>query len=193
MNLPVRRLLMLAASLALATGCAATMPALPDTPTDNGGSYAGSAYLLSAGDTLTIAVFGQPELSGEFTVGPDGAISYPLIDEIRVEGLTAAGLEAALTDALKPDYLRSPDVSVKVQSYRPIYVVGEVTKAGSFEYQPNLSVLSAIALAGGYSYRAAKGKLTVVRSVDNEQVEIRVTETSLLKAGDTLVVPQRLF
>jgi polysaccharide export outer membrane protein len=94
---------------------------------------------------------------------------------------------------LQPDYLRNPDVVVKLNSSRPIYILGEVQNAGSYPYQPNMSVLTAVALAGGYTYRAARNKLLVIRGDDQSREETRVLENSPLRPGDTVIVRQRIF
>ncbi len=173
-------------------GCASAPPVALETPTTDA-VESRSNYKIAPGDVLDITVFGQDDLSGEYTVDANGNISLPLIDEVTASGMSTGDLSLRLIDALRPDYLRNPDVSVKLGSYRPIYVLGEVQKAGSYPYQPNMSVLSAIAVAGGYTYRAAKKKLFVVRSDDKNRTETPILESSTLRPGDTVIIRQRLF
>lgn len=150
-------------------------------------------YNIAPGDILEVTVFGQSDLSGQFTVDAEGSISMPLINQVAAAGLSTRDLELRLVEKLQPDYLRNPDVSVKLLSYRPIYVLGEVQNSGSFAYQPNMSVLSAIAVAGGYTYRAARKKVFVVRANDSSGKQIKVSEQTVLRPGDTVIVGQRLF
>lgn len=179
-------------TLSALSGCAATPAASP--PAVSAATAASSGdYKIAPGDVLNIIVYGHDDLSGNYIVNAEGNISMPLINQVSTSGVSTVDLESRLIEMLQPDYLRHPDVSVKLLSYRPIYVLGEVRNAGSFPYQPNMSVLSAIALAGGYTYRAAKKKLIVVRGDDESRQETRVTESSTLQPGDTVIIPQRLF
>ncbi|MGB5346612.1 MAG: polysaccharide biosynthesis/export family protein [Woeseia sp.] len=187
MKAPVLGVAMLLALVA----CSATPPA--------GGISSGSTtaptvdYAIAPGDVVEITVFGQNDLSGQFTVDSEGSISMPLINQIAAAGLSTRELELRLIEKLQPDFLRNPDVSVKLLTYRPIYVLGEVQNAGSYPYQPNMSVLSAIAVAGGYTYRAAKKKIFVVRGDDSSGRQINVSENTTLRPGDTVIIGQRLF
>ena len=128
-------------------------PAMPAAPRSN--------YEIAPGDVLNIIIYGQDDLSGEYIVDAEGNISMPLVDQVSVLGMSTSSLEDRLIDMLQPDYLRNPDVSIKLLSYRPIYVLGEVQKAGSFPYHPNMSVLNAIALAGGYTTITATSLILV--------------------------------
>ena len=152
-----------------------------------------SNYNIAPGDVLDVTIYGHDDLSGEYTVDAEGNISMPLVNQVRASGMSISDLETKLISVLKPDYLRNPDVSVKLVSYRPIFVLGEVENAGSYPYQPNMSVLSAIALAGGYTYRASRKKLFVVRGDDESRQETRITESDTLRPGDTVIIRQRLF
>ena len=173
-------------------GCT-TVPS-PSGPGASAGLPAASGnYNIVPGDTLDITIFGHDDLSGEFTVDANGDITMPLINVVPASGLSTRDLGHRITAALQPDYLRNPDVVVKLNSSRPIYILGEVQNAGSYPYQPNMSVLSAVALAGGYTYRAARNKLLVVRGDDQGREETRVLENSSLRPGDTVIVRQRIF
>ena len=188
---PVSTLFMIIASYVLA-GCA-----MVPSPSDSGVSAvlppASGNYNIVAGDVLNITIFGHDDLSGEFTVDANGNITMPLINDIPASGLSTQDLGQRIAAALQPDYLRNPDVVVKLNSSRPIYILGEVQNAGSYPYQPNMSVLSAVALAGGYTYRAARNKLLVIRGDDQSREETRVLENTSLRPGDTVIVRQRIF
>lgn len=174
------------------TGCT-TVPSPSDSGASTGLPAPTGNYNIVAGDILDITIFGHDDLSGEFTVDANGDITMPLINVIPASGLSTRDLGHRITAALQPDYLRNPDVVVKLSSSRPIYVLGEVQNAGSYPYQSDMSVLSAIALAGGYTYRAARKKLLVVRGDDQDREETPVRENSSLRPGDTVIVRQRLF
>jgi polysaccharide export outer membrane protein len=137
-------------------------PVLSD---EQGGDIA-AEYRLSAGDRVLVTVFGHEDLSGEFEINGANAISMPLIPEVQAAGLTVNELEAAIVDALKPDYLRNPRVSVEVMTFRPFYILGEVTRPGSYPYSNKMTVVNAVALAGGFTYRAKKNKAMIKRTED---------------------------
>ncbi len=150
-------------------------------------------YELRAGDKLKVTVFGHSDLSGEFVINDDGQISLPLINDVIAAGATARDLEAAITDKLRPDYLKRPRVTVEVLSYKPIYVLGEVNNPGAIPYASDLTLISAIAQAGGYTYRAKTSKVVVTRARgDNKQVTNASPDT-VLYPGDVVEVPERYF
>ena len=157
------------------------------------GSDGTNAYRLSAGDRVLITVFGHEDLSGEFEINGAGAISMPLISDVDAAGLTPNELEAAIVDALKPDYLKNPIVSAEVTTFRPIYVIGEVVNPGSYPYTNGMSVINAVAVAGGFSYRAKKDKLVIRRDDGNEAIEIKVDLNTVVLPGDVIEVPERFF
>lgn len=150
-------------------------------------------YILGPGDRLRIVVFGQPELSGEFSVNTDGSVSYPLVGAVPGAGYTPAALEAAIVDALSPDYLREPQVSVEVLSYRPYFIMGEVKAPGSYPYMNGLDVLSAIAVAGGYTYRAKKTFVFLTRRQEGKKERREVSPNTAILPGDIIEVPERFF
>lgn len=149
-------------------------------------------YVLGTSDKVKIIVFGEAELSGDFEVNSTGQISMPLIGSIQGSGQTVAQLQTALTQKLSSGYLRDPRVSVEVQSYRPFFILGEVTKPGSYPYVNGMSVVSAVALAGGYTYRADKDDIKMKRGGEDAKEEIVKEETPVLP-GDVITVPERFF
>jgi len=168
-------------------GFVATGPAAGDEQTT------GTVYRLSPGDTLRITVYGHEDLSGEFEVDATGRVSLPLIGDIAAANTTVNELEHAVIDALRPDYLKNPRVSVELADYRPFYIFGEVKSPGSYPYSSGMTVISAIAVAGGFTYRARKGRIRIVRDTDDNRVELRATDNTLIRPGDVIEVPERFF
>ncbi len=150
-------------------------------------------YTLGSGDRVRVTVFGEEDLSGEFEVGGSGFISLPLIGEVRAGGLGLRQLEKVITEKLLDGYLKTPRVSVEVRNYRPFYILGEVKEPGSYPYVSGMTVLNAVALAGGYTYRARKKRLLITRANDAEGAEQPVTENTVVLPGDVVRVPERFF
>ena len=150
-------------------------------------------YRVAVGDSLRVQVFGHEDLSGECEVDGAGRCSLPLIKFVDAAGLTPAELEAAVSDRLKPDYLKNPQVRVAVIGYRPVYIMGEVNNPGSYPYSTGMTVINAVALAGGYTYRAARKKITIVRAGQSEEKKERVSEQESVAPGDVIMVPERFF
>jgi protein involved in polysaccharide export with SLBB domain len=148
---------------------------------------------LAPGDKLRITVFGEDRLSGEYQIDNGGALSLPLAGTIKAAGLTKSELEQAITTQLKSQYLRNPKVTVDVISYRPFYVLGEVQKPGEYPFRSGLNVLSALAIAGGATYRANTSKVMIQRSGSNEEKEYPQSPTVLVMPGDVVRVPERFF
>lgn len=150
-------------------------------------------YVLGAGDQLRIQVFGTSDLSGPFTVGPQGDISYPLLGNIQVEGKTVEEFKMALVDGLQPDYVRNPRVTVEVLNYRPFYLLGEVQDPGTFEFVSGLEIVSAVALAGGFTYRADTKRVFIKHDGENDEKLYRLTSSTPVRPGDTIRIPERRF
>src|SRR3546814_1027146 len=106
-------------------------------------------YVLGHNDLIDLKVFGQDNLSGEYRVDAGGAISIPLLGDVPASGRTAAELTQEVTDRLRDGYLRDPQVTVQVKQYRPFFIVGAVKTPGSYDYIAGMTVLQAVAMAGG--------------------------------------------
>jgi polysaccharide export outer membrane protein len=158
-------------------------------------SDATATYKLASGDRVAITVFGHEDLSGEFEINGAGMISMPLISDVDAAGLTVNELEVAIVDALQPDYLINPIVSAEILTFRPIYIIGEVINPGSYPYTNGMTVINAVAVAGGFSYRAKKSKVVILREDDNddEAIEIKVDFDTVVLPGDVIEVPERFF
>ncbi|MGF1639322.1 MAG: polysaccharide biosynthesis/export family protein [Rhodospirillales bacterium] len=150
-------------------------------------------YRLSAGDRIKVTVFGHEDLSGEFEIDGSGNVSLPLVRNVGAQGLTLPELESAIAERLKPDYLKDPSVSIEVLNYRPFYIYGEVNQPGSYPYASGMTVDKAIATAGGFSYRARKSRVKIVRANDPSRTPQEASHDTPILPGDIIEVPERYF
>ena len=150
-------------------------------------------YRLDAGDRLRIVVFGQEGLTNTYTVDAGGAITMPLIGAVRARGLTPTQLAASVTSRLKNGYLREPHVAAEVDTYRPFFILGEVAAPGQYPFVPNMTIESAVAIAGGFTPRAQRSSIKLTRIGQTETTQAVVPPGTLLKPGDTVVVAERWF
>lgn len=150
-------------------------------------------YTLDAGDRLRITVFEQEGLTNSYTVDQAGYIAFPLIGQVPARGRTLQQLEGLIAQKLRQGYLRDPDVSVEVDRYRSVFVMGEVGQAGQYSYVPGMTVQNAIAVAGGYSPRAYQGNADITRRINGEILTGRVPISDPVMAGDTIYVRERFF
>ena len=174
--------------LALACGCApgANLPPLPD--------HKAESYRLGAGDQVRIIVYGEDQLTGEFRVDDGGRIALPLLGGVRAAGLSPRQLDAAISDDLRRrNLLRDPSVSVEVLAYRPVFILGEVAKPGQYPFQPGMTVLTAVAVAGGYTYRAVQDYASVLRTTGGQAVEGKASPRAFVAPGDVITVFERRF
>lgn len=172
----------------LAAGCApgADLPQLA--------SYSNDAYRLGAGDQIRIITFGEDQLTGDFRVDDRGNIALPLLGTVHAAGLTPEQLDASVSADLKSrKLLRDPSVAVEVVAYRPIYVLGEVAKPGQYAFQPGMTLLTTVAVAGGFTYRGLQDYASVVRTQNNKAVAGKVTPLSFIAPGDVVNVFERRF
>lgn len=152
-----------------------------------------AAYRLGTGDLLRVTVFGHADLSGEFEVSIAGEVTLPLVGNISARDLSLGELEDRIIGGLKPDYLKNPQVSVEVLNYRPFYIIGEVKNPGSYPYVGGMRVINAVAIAGGFTYRARENRLLIRRAGSpNEEPEAAGPATIVLP-GDVIEVPERFF
>lgn len=160
--------------------------------TDDGAS---SGYLLAAGDVIGIVVYGEAELSLTTRIAVNGRLTYPLLGELAVSGLSPHQLEQQLTERLRGDYLLDPKVSVTISEYRPFFVNGQVRSPGSFPYQPGLTVRKAISLAGGLTERGSEKRITIipesVKTKGGKARSIKMDEP--VGPGDILTVDESFF
>jgi polysaccharide export outer membrane protein len=151
-------------------------------------------YTLNSGDSIRIYVYGEPDLTFEqLLIGQNGRISYPFLGELTVSGKTAAQMQQAIGDGLKPDYLIDPRISVSVVKYRSFFVNGEVKRPGGVDFQPGLTLRKAIALAGGFTERANKKQVLVIADSDAERKELKVGLDYRVQPGDIFTVEDTFF
>ena len=192
------RSIILMATLAMfmfATACqsAGTVSRQVTDPSTPAQTQSNIAYTLGTGDKLRINVFGQPELSGEFVVDGTGAISLPLIGQVTAIGLSTQELETTIAANLSNGFLLEPRVSAEVINYRPFYILGEVGRPGEYPFNSGLTVLNAVAAAGGFTYRANK-KVVFIKSADgNQEMPFELDTNTVVKPGDTLRIGERIF
>ena len=152
-----------------------------------------AAYRLGPGDRLRVTVFGQPDLTNLYAVDGRGTIAMPLVGDVPVLGLTTHELEGALAGRLHDGFLRDPSVSVQVDSYRPVFVMGEVNTAGQYAYVNGMTGEMAAALAGGFTPRAARGRVIVTRKVGGALVRGGLSAHEPILPGDVIYVPERFL
>lgn len=150
-------------------------------------------HKLDTGDTIRLNVFGHEKLSGDFQIGSNGKVSFPLILDIKVSGLTIKELKQIITDKLSPKYLLDPKVSIDVVAYRDIYILGEVRVPGKYAYIPNMTLLKAVAIAGGHTYRAKENSAKITRQSKGQVTTETVGKEALIYPGDTVIITRRWF
>ncbi|WP_461496016.1 polysaccharide biosynthesis/export family protein [Pyruvatibacter sp.] len=150
-------------------------------------------YKLGTGDRVRVIVFNEEDLSGEFEVDSTGSLALPLIGNISARGLTLREFETSVADALRDGYLKDPRVNVEVLNFRPFYIIGEVENGGEYDFVPEMTVLNAVALAGGYTYRADDRRIFVTKAGTNTEVEHRMESAIKVLPGDIIRVPERFF
>ena len=155
------------------------------------GASARTAYRLGSGDKIKVTVFGHENMSGEFSVAGNGAVSLPFIGSVKAGGRTISELERIIAKRLKPDYLKNPRVSVEVLNFRPFDIIGEVTKPGSYPYRSGMTVINAVAMAGGFTYRAKENSFRIKRA-GSSKTETAKRNTIVLP-GDVIEILERWF
>ena len=181
-------------ALSLVVACQSTPAAVQQTPVAGTPEAASAAdYRLGPADNLRVTVFGHPDLSGEFMVSSNGVVSLPLIGDVKAEGLTLSQFQRETEAKLKDGYLKEPRVSAEVLNFRPYYILGEVNRPGEYPYTNQLTVLKAIATAGGFTYRANKREVMIKGTDDPTEERIQLTPNTVIEPGDTIRVLERIF
>jgi polysaccharide biosynthesis/export protein len=168
---------------AYAAATPATYAAAPVTPPHD------PSYHLDAGDRLRVVVYGQDGLTNSYAIDAGGSITMPLIGAVHARGKTPAGLAAEISARLRNGYIREPSVAVEVETYRPFFILGEVQAPGQYPYVPNMSVESAVAIAGGFSPRAKRDAVTLTHNASRVVVPLGTS----INPGDTVYVGERWF
>jgi polysaccharide export outer membrane protein len=152
-----------------------------------------AAYHLDAGDRLRVVVYGQEGLTNTYAIDAGGSITMPLIGSVPARGRTTAGLAAAISAKLRAGFIRDPSVAVEIEAYRPFFILGEVAAPGQYPYVPNMTVESAVAIAGGFSPRARRDSVTVTHTNASGTARFVVPPGSPISPGDTVLVSERWF
>lgn len=181
-----RPVILLFAALAL-SACGTVGPRAPVDPAFN------APYTLDGGDRLRVVVFGQDGLTNSYAVDGSGRIFMPLIGAVDARGLTTAQVAANISHKLRSGFVREPHVAVEVEAYRPFFILGEVTAAGQYAYVNNLTVETAVAIAGGFTPRADRAAFTIVRNINGVPSSASVPPYFTVRPGDTITVHERWF
>ncbi len=151
------------------------------------------SYVLGPNDRVRLKVYGEPDITGEYEVDNNGNVSIPLAGHIRSAGLTTRQLERAIASALSKGIVRDPRVNVEVALYRPYYILGEVKKGGEYPYRLGLTVMDAVASAGGFTYRANENKVYLRRSGAGAEEVYALDAPVPIFPGDNIRIPERYF
>jgi|SRR5579883_289999 len=193
--------LLLVGSLALAAPAMAQSQqaaAVPPVPASGQQNVTGTpdkvpGYRLGTGDKVRLQVFGEQELSGEYEVDDSGYMRLALVGQVQAAGLTIQEFEKKVKAALEDGYLVDPKISVEVINYRPFYIIGEVNKPGEYPYSSEMSILNAVAKAGGYTYRANQSDVYVRRNGATKEMAVPADQTTKIYPGDVIRIPERFF
>jgi polysaccharide export outer membrane protein len=152
-------------------------------------------YVLDTGDELRINIFGLDGYGAvTYVVGEDGNLTLPVLDKVPAAGMTSDQLAASLRQLLLDrEILKQPSVDVQLATLRPFHILGEVNKPGEYEFRPGMSVLTAVSIAGGFTYRAKEKDVIISRKVGGRQVTGKAAATDLIQPGDQIQVTERWF
>jgi polysaccharide biosynthesis/export protein len=189
LTLPWRHSILAVALAATLAGCGmagADLPPLPPAAT--------TPYRLGAGDRIRVIVYGDKELSDSFAIADDGSVSLPLAGTVQASGRSTAAVAAGIAAALRSrGMMVDPSVAVEVETYRPIFILGEVTKPGQYPYEPGMTAIAAVSIAGGYTYRAIESYVGILRKEGTTSVTGRAEPQDKVAPGDVITVYDRRF
>lgn len=173
------------------TSCAQGV--LASGPDTSGETRVVEEYRLGVADKVRVTVFGEAALTGEFLVGSNGKMSLPLIGETQAQGLTITEFQDEVAAALRDGFITEPRVSAEILTYRPFYILGEVNTPGEYPYTNDLTVLNAVATAGGFTYRADNRNVFIKRADGDAEEQFPLTTGTRVAPGDTIRIRERLF
>jgi protein involved in polysaccharide export with SLBB domain len=167
----------------------------PAPPATSQASAAGSdtSYILGPGDKIRVNVFGQADLGGEYVIDGAGFVQLPLIGQTKAAGQTATALQKEIAAKFGDGFLVNPSIDVEVIAYRPFYIIGEVKAPGQYAYVNGMSILNAVALAGGYTDRANKSEAYIRRNGSSKEEDLPADETTKVNPGDIVRISERFF
>ena len=175
----------------LVSGCAGS--AISEAEQQSLAAAATGPAKLQPGDKVRLNVYGEDRLSGEYQIDQSGQISLPLAGTVEAQGLTQTQLEQALAKKFRSEYLKNPKVTVTIATLQPYYMMGEVTKPGEYAYKSGLNVLTALAIAGGPTYRASRSSVQIQRRGETSARDYPISVTVPILPGDVIKVPERYF
>ena len=170
----------------MVSGCAS----LPDVRAPSVGEL---PYAIGAGDRLRISTYGEERLTGEFTVGADGMIAFPLLGAVEASDIPVSEFRDRLQQRLAAEALRDPRISVEVVQYRPVFILGEVERPGEYSFVPGMTVPALVAKAGGFTYRANERAVFITRSPTANEVVYRLESATAVAPGDTIRIGERIL
>tara|TARA_R100001129_G_scaffold21461_1_gene13677 strand:+ start:465 stop:1043 length:579 start_codon:yes stop_codon:yes gene_type:complete len=177
------------AAFALLGACSSPLGSLPPVS-----AASASEYRLQPGDELLVTIQDVAQADRSYIIDSSGTISLPLLQEVKVAGLSVREVENRIAEGFRArELLKNPIISVQPGALRPFYVIGEVNSPGEINYRQGMTVLSAISAAGGYTYRAQEGQVEVVRTVNGQEVRSKASEDTLIQPGDRIRVYERWF
>ncbi|QJU57267.1 polysaccharide export protein [Sphingomonas sp. AP4-R1] len=188
----VRKTIACVGLLAMMLGSGANVALAQSAPASAPAGAGSGGYTLGPGDKLQITVYGEEDLSSEQQVGPDGTVAIPLIGRVPATGRTTTALTDEIRSKLAEGFVQNPSVTVTITTYRPFYILGEVNTPGQYEYANGMTVMSAVARAGGFTYRAKKGEV-FVKHAGGQEERVKLTGDLPIQPGDTIRVGERYF
>jgi protein involved in polysaccharide export with SLBB domain len=157
-------------------------------------SGAGVASLLQPGEKIKITVYGEESLTGDYDINPAGYVTMPLIGAIRAAGRSQSGLGKDIANRyLRGGFLQDPHVTVAVVQFKPFYVLGEALNPGEYPFRSGLNVHTAVAMAGGFTYRASRSYILIRHVGEEVWKEYSLAEPVPIAPGDLIRVPERYF
>jgi polysaccharide export outer membrane protein len=174
-------------------GAVTGLPAHAVAQQPQASASAAASYVLGPNDRVRLKVYGEPDIAGEYEIDSNGQVSIPLAGHIGAAGLTTRQLEHAIAAALAKGIVRDPRVNVEIALYRPYYILGEVKKGGEYPYRLGLTVMDAVASAGGFTYRANENKVYLRRSGAGAEEVYALDAPILVFPGDNIRIPERYF
>jgi polysaccharide export outer membrane protein len=171
----------------------APAPGMAAAPMNMGTAITDDSYVLGTGDKVRLSVYREDDLGGDFAIDGTGILQLPLVGPIKAAGLSLHQVHDAIVEKLSDGYLKDPRVSLQVLNYRPFYILGEVNKPGEYPYENGMSVLTAVALAGGYTYRANDSKVYVRSQGQTTEREVKPESGERIQPGDVIRVKERFF
>src|SRR6185312_3201824 len=157
-------------------------------------SAAGLAARIQPGERIKITVYGEDALTADYDVSPTGSVTMPLVGAVKAAGDTPAELGHTLASRYRAGgFLQDPHVTVAIVTFKPFYVLGEAVTPGEYPYRSGLTVHSAVAMAGGFTYRASKSIVLIRHTGDDVWREYSLTEPVPIAPGDLIRIPERYF